>query len=109
MLHKTLYKPLLIALLIPLILLEAYFCTAFLPLEQQHAINAKIPNILPQDSQTLITHPNLDQEVDQVVREHVSLRIAIYAVTIILLVANGWVIRSLWRPLLRDETARAVG
>jgi hypothetical protein len=100
----------LIVLLIPLVLFEAYLCTAFLPIDWQHTIYKKIPRVLPESHDwTPITHPNLDQEIEQVLREHVWLRIGLYAVTIVLLVGNAFVIRWVWR-FLRDRrtVARSV-
>jgi hypothetical protein len=100
-------KALLIALLIPLILFEVYLCTAILPTQWQHAIDRKIPRILPEPHDwTSITHPNLDQEVEQVLREHIWLRMALYFVTGMLLVANAGVIRWVWRALRGGRTAR---
>lgn len=103
-------KTLLIVLLIPLILVEGYLCTTFLPMEWQHTIDTKIPRILPAShGWTSITHPNLDLELEQVLREHIWLRIAVYAVTLILLLANTWVIRWIWRLLrVTQSTARIV-
>jgi hypothetical protein len=40
----------LIALLIPLVLLELAICMTFLPLEWQHAISERIPQILSESA-----------------------------------------------------------
>ncbi len=91
-------KATVIVLLIPLVLFEIYLCTAFLPLNSQHAIEKKTPRILPETHDwTPITHPNLDQEIEQVLREHFWLKVALYAITVILLAANTWVIYRLRR------------
>jgi hypothetical protein len=91
-------KIVLIASLVPLVLFEVYLCTAFLPLKWQHAINDRVANILPKSSDTTpITHPFLNLEIEQVLREHVGLRIAVYAITVALLVANTWFICFIWR------------
>ncbi len=96
----------LVALLIPLVLFEGYLCTAFLPLDWQHTIDMKIRRVLPESHDwTPITHPNLDQELDQVLHEHVWLKITLYFVTISLLVGNAFVIRWVWRHL-RGARAR---
>ena len=93
-------KIVLIVILIPLVLFEIYLCTTFLPLHWQHAINDRVANIPPKSQDTTpITHPFLSQEIDQVLREHVGLRIVLYAVTIALLVANTWLIFLIWRLL----------
>ena len=88
----------LIASLVPLVLFEVYLCTVFLPLQWQHAINDRVANILPKSSDTTpITHPLLNLEIEQVLREHVGLRIAVYAITSALLAANTWFISFIWR------------
>jgi hypothetical protein len=89
-----------IVLLIPLVLFEIYLCTAFLPMHWQHAINDRVANILPKSHDTTpITHPLLDQEIEQVLHEHIGLRMVLYAVTIALLTANTWLICLIWRLL----------
>ena len=100
-------KILLVALLFPLVLFEVYLCTAFLPVQWQHAIDGKISRVLPESHDwTPVTHPNLDQEIDQVQREHIWLRIALYAVTVLLLGTNTWVIHRVWRLLRSGRTTR---
>jgi hypothetical protein len=100
-------KVLLITLLIPLVLLEVYLCTTFLPLQWQHAIDSKMPRVLPESHDwTPITYPNLDQEIEQVLREHIWLRIALYVVTVVLLSANTWVIVRVWRLLQSRRTGQ---
>jgi hypothetical protein len=93
------------ALLTLLVLLELYICTAFLSMEWQNAINKYIPQIFPESrgDWTPITHPLLNQEIEQVIREHIWLRITLYALTVGLLAANAWLIRRVWR-LLRNRS-----
>src|SRR6266849_7405051 len=87
-------KAAVVVLLIPLILAEFFLCNALLPQKWQRAIDSKIPSILPESHDwTPITHPNLDQEIEQVLHEHVWLKITLYFVTISLLVGNAFVIR----------------
>jgi hypothetical protein len=91
-------KTAVVVLLIPLILVEFFLCGALLPQKWQRAIDSKIPRILPESHDwTPITHPNLDQEIEQMLREHTGLRIAIYALIVTLLAVNTWVIRRLLR------------
>jgi hypothetical protein len=62
-----------LVLLIPLVLFEMYLCTAFLPIRWQRAINASLPEILPQSHDwTPITHPLLSEEIESLLREHVA-------------------------------------
>jgi hypothetical protein len=96
----------LIALLIPLVLFEGYLCTAFLPRDWQRTIDMETHRILPESRDwTPITHPNLDQEIEQVLHEHVWLKIALYFVTISLLVGNALTICWVWRLLRGGRTA----
>ena len=87
-----------LVLLIPLVLVEMYLCTAFLPMPWQRAIDHSLPDILPKSHDwTPITHPLLSEEIESVLREHVGLRITLFAVTVALLVGNAWLIRWVWR------------
>jgi hypothetical protein len=87
---------------------ELYICTAFLPSEWQNAIDQSIRRIIPKSpgDWTIITHPALSQEIDQVLREHVWIRIALYILTVLLLTANAFMIRRVWR-LLHSLTSSA--
>jgi hypothetical protein len=60
------------------VLCEMYLFTAFLPMQWQRNINDSLPDILPKSHDlTPITHPCL-------LREHVGLRIMLFAVTVAL-------------------------
>jgi hypothetical protein len=99
---KTVRKAALFVLLIPLALAEIYLCTAFLSLHWQHAINDHMPDILSKSNDwTPITHPLLNQEIEQVLNDHIGLRIALYVITVALLIGNALLIRSVWRLLRR--------
>jgi hypothetical protein len=101
-------KASLVTLLVLLTLSELYLCTAFLPLGWQHAIDTRIPRILPElHDWTPRTHPNLDQEIEQVLREHTWLRITVYGFFAIVLAANTWLIRWSWRLLQAQRRSRA--
>jgi hypothetical protein len=85
-------------LLVPLVLCEMYLFTAFLPMQWQRTINDSLPDILPKSHDlTPITHPRLSEEIESVLREHVALRITLFAVTVALLLGNAWLIRRVWR------------
>lgn len=93
-------------LLIPLVLFEIYLCTAFFPMRWQRAIDDNLPDILPKSHDwTPITHPLLSEEIKSVLREHVGLRIALFAITVALLVGNAWLIRRIWRFSGRRHTS----
>jgi len=84
-------------LLVPLMLCEMYLFTAFLPLRWQRTINDSLPDILQSHDLTPITHPRMSEEIESVLREHVGLRITLFAVTVALLLGNAWLIRRVWR------------
>ena len=91
-------KTALLVLIIPLMVFEVYLCTAFLPNSWQRAIDNHIPNIFGKSNDwTPITHPLLSQEIEQVLREHIGIRILLYSITVGLLIGNAWLIRLLWR------------
>jgi len=93
-------------LLIPLVLFEMYLCTAFLPMRWQRAINDSLPDILPKSHDwTPITHPLLSEEIESVLREHLGLRITLFAVTLALLIGNAWLIHRIWRLSDRTESS----
>jgi hypothetical protein len=90
----------LLTLLLLLTIAEIYFFTAFLPATWQHAINYRMTDILSSPNDwSQITHPALNHEIDQVLHDNVGLRIALYALTIGLLVGNVLLIRAVWRRL----------
>jgi hypothetical protein len=92
-----------LVLLIPLVLFEMYLCTAFLPMPWQRAINDSLPTILSKSHDwTPITHPLLSEEIESVLREHVGLRITLFAVIVALLFGNGWLIRRVWRFFITE-------
>lgn len=85
-------------LLVPLMLCEMYLLTAFLPMQWQRAINDSLLDMLPKSHDlTPITHPRLSEEIESVLREHVALRITLFAVTVVFLLGNAWLIRRVWR------------
>jgi len=85
-------------LLVPLVLCEMYLFTAFLPMQWQRTINDSLPDVLPKSYDlTPNTHPRLSEEIESVLREHVGLRITLFAVTMALLLGNAWLIRRVWR------------
>jgi hypothetical protein len=94
---KTARKAALFVSLIALTLVEIYFCTAFLPAQWQHALNDRTGKILPKSHDwTPTTHPLLSQEIEQVLGDHIGVRIALYVVKLALLIGNGLFIRWLW-------------
>lgn len=102
-------KVLLTILLISLVLLELVICTDFLPIEWRHAINERIPNVFsdPAHDWSRVTHPRMDLEMDEVIRQHLWLRIASYVFTALLLAANTVLIRIVWQRLRGTKSVNA--
>jgi hypothetical protein len=91
-------------LLIPLALFEIYLCTAFLPMKWQLTISDHITDISPRSHDwTPITHPMMSQEIEQVLNEHIGVRIALFTITVAFIIGNAWLIRRVWRLLVRHK------
>jgi hypothetical protein len=100
-------KAISIALLIPMLVFEVYLCAAFLPLQWQYKLNAAIVRLLPETHDwTPVTHPMLAQEIDQVLGEHVWLKVFLFLITTLLLAVNAWGIYRLIRFLCSGRYAR---
>ena len=90
-----------------LVLVELYLCTVLLPLNWQNAICDAI-NAVAHHTRTSaydysrLTHPAIDSEIEQVLREHIWLRITLYAVFAGLWAGNTvaivWLGRAVRRP-----------
>ena len=81
-------------------IVELWLATAYLPARWQAAVSHAISVVLPRhQDQSAITHPALDQEIDQALRENIGLRLTFYAVLALLLAGNAalmvWVTRRL--------------
>jgi hypothetical protein len=50
-----------------------------------------------------VTHPNLEAEVNQALREHLALRLSLYFVLALVLVANTALIVMTWRAMRRGK------
>jgi hypothetical protein len=98
-------KALYISVLAMLVLFELYMLTAFLPKNWQHAINEQL--IVPFDRESYdhskITHPDLEWEIDQVLRESARLRIIGYIILVGLLSGNAFFIKRVWDMLKRKS------
>jgi hypothetical protein len=94
------------AVFLVLLILELYMCTAFLPSRWQLAINDKINSELQhipphRYDYSVVTHPALDQEIEQALKENTSVRIFMYAMFTIVFLVNGFAIIRIWGRLRR--------
>jgi hypothetical protein len=98
-------KALFLPILAMLFLFEMYMLTAFLPKNWQHAINEQLVFPFDRESyeQSRVTHPNLEAEIDQVLRENPRLRIIGYLICVALLSGNTFLIVTVWRALKRKS------
>jgi hypothetical protein len=100
-------KVALIVVLAALILSEIYFCTTFLPTRWQFAMSTTIARILPKaHDQWDITHPALDMEIGQVIRNNPNLRVAFYSFLVLLLAGNTLLLVWVWRLVGRARQDR---
>lgn len=91
-------------LLLPLMLVELYLCSAFLPMRWQLAVQHALPRILPKPyDYSLITHPALEQEIEQVLRNNFGLQVAFNALLLLLLAGNTFLVIRVWK-LLRHSS-----
>jgi hypothetical protein len=95
-------KVVLTVALIALILVEIYLCTAFLPAKWQHAIGIPLSRILPKThDQWAITHPALDDEIEQVLRDNPGVRVGLYTLFASLLGGNTLLLVWVWSLVRR--------
>ena len=94
-----------IALLLVLVLFEAYLCSTFMPPDWQDAIETNMLDALPITHDWMpITHPALKQEIERAVPEPEWARITFAFLTLTLLVANAFLIRWVWLSLRVERT-----
>ncbi len=87
-------------LLVVLIVVELYLCSAFLPAGWQTAIQQRLSYIRPKTlDHSVVTHPALDYEIEDMMRKHVGLKVALYAVILLLLLGNTFLVTKVWRFL----------
>lgn len=89
-------------LLAALLFTEVYLCSAFLPLSWQITIQRVL---LEAHDHSLITHPNIEGEIDQAMQRHPGLRLAFYGILIVMLVANTLLLRMTWNMLRASRKA----
>jgi hypothetical protein len=88
------------ALLVVLIIVEIYLCSALLPTSWQTASVHGLSHILPKTyDYSVVTHPALDYEIDDMLKKNPGLRVALYTVITLLLVGNTFLVTKVWRAL----------
>jgi Family of unknown function (DUF5677) len=94
-------KPLLMALLLALVILEGAVLEGFLPYKWQHAIHRQSERLFP--SERYDPHPDMGWEFELDSRQHPSHRAALYGVLAILAIGDAYLILKVWKALGRSR------
>ena len=87
--------------LLGLVVLELLLLESFVPYGWHHPISAALGHIFP--VQEYKPHPNIDLEIEMVLRQHHSLRIALYILTVALATGNAFLISKVWKAWRRPK------
>jgi hypothetical protein len=87
--------------LLGLVFLELLLLESFVPYGWHHPISGVLGHIFP--SQEYKPHPNMDWEIEIVLRQHHSLRIGLYLLTAALTIGNAFLISKVWKAWRRLE------
>jgi hypothetical protein len=83
-----------------LFLFEVFLLGPFLPAKWETSVDQALTAYFrASHDQSLITHPNLEAEISQVLRENRKLRISLDFVAAVLMAANTLLIAKTWRAL----------
>jgi hypothetical protein len=102
---KSMKKSLFLLLLIGLLTTETFLGAAFLPMSWQLAVQRVLPK---SHDHSYITHPNIEGEIDQALRHHASVAAIFYAVLVLLLAGNTFLLTLIWRKLSNASQCWAV-
>ena len=106
-------RPALMTLFVVLVLVELYLGTGLLPKAWQYTINDVVNGAVrhissPRYDYSVVTHPAIDQEIEQALQESIWLRLSLYAVFAGLLAGNTFAIVRLWCVLGRASESQAI-
>lgn len=87
-----------VVLLVVFLISELFLLTAVLPERSQLALQSKLTW---GSDNSLVTHPALNSEIDEVMRQHPAVRATMILCLTLMLVANTCVLVFLWRRLRR--------
>ncbi len=91
----------LLFLLVALVLVELILLEGFVPYGWPHPVSGMLNRILP--TQEYKPHPNMDLEIEMVLRQHHTLRIVFYVLTGISAVGNALLISKTWKVWRRSK------
>ena len=79
---------------------ELYLCSNFFPGKWQASIQNTVSQVLPRKNHKPdITHPAIDQEIQQALRDNPPLRMAAYGFLLLLIVLNTFLLIACWKTL----------
>jgi len=88
-------------LLLALTVVEIYLCSTLLPAAWQTPLVQALSHISPKTfDYSVVTHPALGYEIDNMLRKNLALRVALYAVILLLLIGNTFLVTRVGRFLL---------
>jgi hypothetical protein len=87
--------------LLGLVVLELLLLEGFVPYGWHHPISGALDHIFP--SQEYKPHPNMDWEIEMVLRQHPSIRIGLYLLTAALATGNAFLISKVWKAWRRPK------
>ncbi len=95
-------RPLLLLLAVVLVVFELFLLEESLPYQYQYAVSEQMKRAFP--TQRYDPHPHLDWEIETVLQQHPSYRIALYLITAALPTGNAFLIAKVWK--IRGRLAR---
>jgi hypothetical protein len=95
-------RSLLLLLTTLLVVFELFLLEGFLPYRWDHLISEQLDRIFR--VQKYEPHPNMDLEIETVLREHPSYRIALYVITAAIATGNAFLIAKVWKARRRLES-----
>jgi hypothetical protein len=87
----------LLILLLGLLVIELLFLEVFIPYGWHHPLSETLDPFFP--AQPYEPHPRMDLEIEEILRQHASLRIALYLFTGALAAGNAFLIFKAWKAL----------
>jgi hypothetical protein len=88
-------RPALLPLLLALVLVELILLEGFLPYGWPHPLFEHLSRGFV--GQVYVPHPHMDLEIEGILRQHPSLRITLYLITVALAVGNAFLISKAWK------------
>jgi hypothetical protein len=92
----------LIIVLLGLLVVELLLLEVFIPFGWHHPLSETLNRFFP--AQPYEPHPRMDVEMEEILRQHTSLRIALYLLTGALAAGNAFLILKAWKALRNSKS-----